>query len=686
MNASKQNDTGNGINIERMHAELLRAKARQRRLYILVGLTLFCAAIFTLAVIAFSNGTAIEIHPQEAKDSAIVRVSGGLGAAIGNTAYSLRSQPSIEVSAAGFKPLRKTLLASETGGTISVTLAELPGHLNVKTNPASDKTRWYIDGKMTVIAKELQQALFSGEHRIEIDSPYYRKNRFSVLMQRDKTLNRSVDLAAISGQLAIRTTPAGASVQINGEPIGLSPVSRNREGGMYRISITHDDYQTISEDVEITNSEPLIERNYRLALKQAYVRISLSPTGGVLLLNGNKVALPVEKLAVPARAKNTLTYLKNGYFSQSRRISIAPEVEKQISFHLKPEIGVVNIRSQPNATVMIDGKNMGRTPLLIKLPALTHRIELRRNGYRTYKKTVTPNSQSTQRINAVLRTELQARLAESPRQYSNSLGIALKLFKPNDTFVMGAPRYEKGQRANEFLRTVKLTKPFYVGKYEVTVGQFSTFKQSRGAKKNPVTSLSWIEAAEFCNWLSLREKLTPFYQISGGRLRGVNVTADGYRLPSEAEWEWLARKAAKPKQSKFTWGDDTTIAKNSGNIADESAKGKTAHYVPNYSDGHAGIAPVGSYPAEKTGLYDLTGNVSEWVHDVYSLIPPVGQQTETDPLGARTGDTHTVKGSNWRSGTITELRASFREGAKAGRDDIGFRIARYVYGGAVHGK
>jgi len=100
--------------------------------------------------------------------------------------------------------------------------------------------------------------------------------------------------------------------------------------------------------------------------------------------------------------------------------------------------------------------------------------------------------------------------------------------------------------------------------------------------------------------------------------------------------------------------------------------------VPNYSDGHAGIAPVGSYPAEPSGLYDLTGNVSEWVHDAYSLVPPVGQTTELDPLGQNTGDTHTVKGSNWRSGTITELRASYRDGAKSGRDDIGFRVARYI--------
>ncbi|MDQ6988183.1 MAG: SUMF1/EgtB/PvdO family nonheme iron enzyme [Mariprofundaceae bacterium] len=687
MNASKSTEKENSSdgNIERMHAELLRAKARQRRLYMLVAVTLFCGTFFTLAVIVFSNGTAIEIHPEAAKDSAVIRVLGGFGAAIGNSAYSLRGKPTIAVAAEGFKPLRKTLLASETGGTVAVTLAELPSNLRVTTKPESDKTRWFTDGKMLVIAKSLQQALFSGEHRIDIDSPYYQKKTFSVAMQRGKTLTRSVDLEPLSGQLNINTVPVGASIRINGKTVGISPVSLAKEGGLYQIEVTYDDYQTIIEDVEITNTEIIVKRDYRLALKDAYVNVRTSPANGILLLNGKKVP-STGVLTVQARKKITFTYSKRGHFSQSRSFSLAPGITKDISFQLKPEIGVVDMRSMPKATVVVDGKTMGRTPLVLKLSALPHRIELRRNGYRTYKKTVTPSRQSTQKINAVLRTELQARLAESPREFTNSIGMALKLFKPNNTFVMGAPRYEKGQRANEFLRTVRLTRPFYAGKYEVSIGQFAKFKQRQGARNNPVSSLSWIEAAQFCNWLSLREKLTPFYRIRNGQLHGANISADGYRLLSEAEWEWLARKAAKPTQSKFTWGDDTTIPANAGNIADESAKGKTTHYVPNYSDSHAGIAPIGSYPAEKTGLYDLTGNVSEWVHDVYSLIPPVGQTTESEPLGAQTGDTHTVKGSNWRSGTVTELRASYREGAKTGRDDIGFRIARYVYGGTVYGK
>jgi formylglycine-generating enzyme required for sulfatase activity len=77
----------------------------------------------------------------------------------------------------------------------------------------------------------------------------------------------------------------------------------------------------------------------------------------------------------------------------------------------------------------------------------------------------------------------------------------------------------------------------------------------------------------------------------------------------------------------------------------------------------------------------MAGNVSEWVHDVYSILPPRNEQIADNPLGEQQGAAHVVKGANWRSGTITTLRPAFREGLTGGRDDLGFRIGRYLYGG-----
>ena len=117
-----------------------------------------------------------------------------------------------------------------------------------------------------------------------------------------------------------------------------------------------------------------------------------------------------------------------------------------------------------------------------------------------------------------------------------------------------------------------------------------------------------------------------------------------------------------------------------GNIADESANGVTRFYVANYTDGYPKMAPVGSFKVEASGLFDLTGNVSEWVHDFYSLAPPTEEGVVVDPLGPGFGDSHVIKGANWTSGTRTQLRASFRDGLTGAREDVGFRIGRYLYG------
>ena len=253
---------------------------------------------------------------------------------------------------------------------------------------------------------------------------------------------------------------------------------------------------------------------------------------------------------------------------------------------------------------------------------------------------------------------------------------------PAGEFTMGTPPMTKST-PEERRHVVNITMPFHLGIVEVTQQEYvwvmgnnpSGFCESGEQKQAvadqetgrfPVENVSWKDATEFCRRLSALPEAQ----------RANHV----YRLPTEAEWEWLARKAGRKKTSRFTWGDQYIIPPSSGNLADESTKGTVDLYIPNYDDGYPRIAPVGSFGPDQAGLFDLSGNVSEWVHDLYSLVPPTGRRLELDPFGASFGDSHVVKGSNWRSGSLTELRAAFRDGLKAGRDDLGFRVVRYLYG------
>jgi len=94
-----------------------------------------------------------------------------------------------------------------------------------------------------------------------------------------------------------------------------------------------------------------------------------------------------------------------------------------------------------------------------------------------------------------------------------------------------------------------------------------------------------------------------------------------------------------------------------------------------YNDNQIVSAPVATFPADARGLFDIGGNVSEWISDFYE-IP---KETEArDPLGPDTGEYHVIRGSSWMNGTITELRLTFRDYGTDGRPDLGFRIARFA--------
>lgn len=115
-----------------------------------------------------------------------------------------------------------------------------------------------------------------------------------------------------------------------------------------------------------------------------------------------------------------------------------------------------------------------------------------------------------------------------------------------------------------------------------------------------------------------------------------------------------------------------------GNYADLSAAELLSEHLESYNDGYPATAPVASYATSALGLYDLGGNVSEWVNDRYGAQPENPAATVRDPLGPASGSAHTVRGSSWRHGRITGLRLSYRDSATGPRDDLGFRIVRYA--------
>jgi len=237
---------------------------------------------------------------------------------------------------------------------------------------------------------------------------------------------------------------------------------------------------------------------------------------------------------------------------------------------------------------------------------------------------------------------------------------------PSGTFTMGSPANEPTRNSDETQRQITISKGFYMGKYEVTWGQYLTVIGRGGIQsRRPVESVTWYDAVEFCNKLSEQEGLTKTYTItdryptSGNMILSATVTvnwdANGYRLPTEAEWEYACRA-----------GTTTAFNTRNNTISDADCW---------YRDNSGSIThEVGLKSANAWGLHDMLGNVGEWCWDLYGSYESGAQ---IDPRGAASGYNRVVRGGSWAGGAQT-LRSAYRGSyyPHHGFDGIGFRVVR----------
>ena len=305
-----------------------------------------------------------------------------------------------------------------------------------------------------------------------------------------------------------------------------------------------------------------------------------------------------------------------------------------------------------------------------------------------------------------------------PQREDNDLGFRVVLPDNNPTvginiemievlagpprFIMGSPA-DAGQAWERPEREVILS-CFFMSKYQITQAQFQTvmgFNPSHFQGSNipagvngnrlPVDQVSWYMAVEFCNMLSLLEGLTPAYNIDKNTPDSNNTNsadtikwtvtlvdgADGYRLPTEAEWEYACRTGPNNRPNPperyppFSTGET---------ITNEQA---------NFNNNNNRTTEVGSYPPNAWGLHDMHGNVWEWCWDFINSGQGDDYYSQSNntsnPMGRVSGDRRAARGGAWNSSMDAQgssLRSAYRQRSHAHREDyndLGFRIVRPKY-------
>lgn len=275
---------------------------------------------------------------------------------------------------------------------------------------------------------------------------------------------------------------------------------------------------------------------------------------------------------------------------------------------------------------------------------------------------------------------------------------------PSGSFLMGSPPEEAGRSPDEFIHRVEMTKPYYLAKHEVTVGQFRAFVQDSGYRteaeqdgkggggisaskqtfdhgptydwKNtgwyqsddhPVVNVTWNDAAAFCRWLSNKDNRV-------------------YRLPSEAEWEYACRAGT---QTRFYCGDSDSSLAGFENVGDVTFRTKVVtKYMPNakaqlklveFTDGFAFTAPVGQFKPNALGLYDMLGNVREMCQDTYNkdFYLQGTHQNQMNPVNESSGEGRVARGGTWFSEDALLCRSAsrYRTPPDYRSYALGFRVA-----------
>lgn len=600
------------------------------------------------------------------------------------------------VTAEGYQTFSGPLLVDRAEvQTLALSLTPLPGTLVIDSAPVSATVS--LNGSVIGTTPLTIDAVDAGEATLSVSAERYLPYETVIdVTGRAQTQRFSANLTPGWASVLVQTAPTDVSVQIDqlrvDEPsVTLNGMVLEVMQGSREITFSAPGY--IDEVIEL---DAVADTDVDLGIveltpAEGMLRLTSVPAGAVVTRDGRFVGATPTEVAMKPSTRHRIQVSRAGYLTESFSLSLEKGASVNRQVVLSPALGEVDIQVTPrNATIQINGDDRGKGSQVLSLPGVEQVITIRAPGYASVERRVTPRAGLKQRISVALLTDEEARKAAIKPEITTSVGQTLVLIDPQvspvNEFTMGAPRRDAGRGANEVERPVRLTRAFYMATTEVTNAQFRQFTQNHesgqaGGKSlnrehQPAVQLSWQQAASFCNWLSVREGLAPFYTERDGIITGFNSASTGYRLPTEAEWAFAARIQGDDVW-RFAWGEAWPPEDGSANLADASSALVTGRILNGYTDKVVVSAEVGKFPPNPRGLYDMGGNVAEWVNDVYR-VPVPNEAIEENPLGDPQGDNYTIRGASWSLSRLRELRLTYRDYGERGRDDVGFRVARYA--------
>ena len=462
-------------------------------------------------------------------------------------------------------------------------VAAEPGSLMLELSPADAR----------VILPDIESpyrpgmALAAGSYRVVVRQAGYEEFAGTLRIEAGRRTTRTITLAQEPGSLVLELEPRDAQVMLPDIESSYRP-ELELPAGEYRVVVRREGYEAFEDTLRIEAGRRTV-RAITLVEAAGSLMLELSPADAQVSLPDSR--LPYQPgMALPAGEYRVLVR-RAGYaeFSGALRIEAGRRTTRAIA--LVEELGSLMLEIAPrDARVILPDIGPRYRPGLA-LPAGEYRVVVRQAGYEEFEGAV--------RIEAGRRTTRAITLAKSGPSVGEVFRDTLKsgskgpemVVLPTGSFRMGDLNGD-GYIDEKPVRRVTISRPIAMGKYEVSFAEYDRYARATGRAlpadegwgrgNRPVVNVSQEDAKAYAVWLSAQ-------------------TGKRYRLPSEAEWEYAARSGTA---TKYSWGDK--IGRNRANC---DGCGSEWDYKK--------TAPVGSFAANAFGLYDMHGNVWEWVADCY---------------------------------------------------------------------
>jgi formylglycine-generating enzyme required for sulfatase activity len=520
-----------------------------------------------------------------------------------------------------------------------------------------------VDGRQRGVTPIDRLELSTGAHRVELMHTHYRPQVESVSLGRGDHVKRHVAFDLGEATFEFLSNPRGAWVEVDGERIpGRTPVTYVTTSGPHEIVMGDHERRTMARTVVLWHGETK-EVNFSLNIDpHGSVTFDLEPSSAKVEFIGDDVVYS-PGVRVPIGEYPVRVSLP-GYVTQEFRYEVRYG-ENVHAIELERAYGELRVIAEPGeAEVTVRFKDRGRDYQVsyegpMRVPVGDVRVRARAMGHRTGVRGL-----RLDRGGATVRFGLEPISVEVGATITDALasgGTAPELIVvPSGRFQMGDPQ---GSASELPVREVVLTQPFAVARREVTVAQYLAFARHTGRAvsekldqtqlDHPVTRVSHEDAVAYTDWLAAQ-------------------TGNSYRLLSEAEWEYVARAGT---QGRYFFGTDPAELCEFANVADLSVKTQYRLLeIVACDDGMVTLAPVGSLTPNPFGLYDIYGNVAEWVLDC-SVADYAKAPTDGSAVTGRSCATHGYRGGSWDS-SEREANSTYRNAASLPNDDRGIRVMR----------